>query len=307
MKKKIVVFGSFMTDLTGLGERFPLPGETISGIRFKPGQGGKGSNQAVAAHRAGADVTMIAKLGEDVFADFVRSFYQSEGLSTDYLMTQPGGQTGAAIILVDQISAQNMIMIFPGSNDTFDDSDIRKVEDLIKQADYLLVQNEVNRDALEKVITLAADAGIRVVFNPAPARELSEELYAKIYCITPNETEAQTLTGIPVDSEKSAERAAECFFKKGVQNVVITMGSAGVFVSDGERGKMLAPLAVKAVDTTGAGDAFNGALIAAMAEGKDLFEAAKYANVGGALSVTKFGTAPAMAYRREIDDFIDKM
>lgn len=304
MKKKIVVLGSYMNDVTGWGEKLPVPGETVNGSTLKIGPGGKGSNQAIAANRAGADVTMIAKLGKDVFGESAKKFYQSEGMSTEYLMVEEEGQTGTAIIMVDQVSAQNMIMILPGVNYTFNDRDICKVQDVIKQADYLLVQNEINRDALEKVIEIAAENSVKVVFNPAPARPISEELYKKLYCITPNETETQAMTGIFVDSIESAKEAAEFFLKKGVQNVVITMGSLGAFVADGATSELLSPPKVKAVDTTGAGDAFNGVLITALAEGKNLFEAAKIANVGGALSVTKPGAAPAMAYRKEIDDFM---
>lgn len=307
MKKKIVVFGSYMNDVTGWGEKLPQPGETVTGGMFKTGPGGKGSNQAVAANRAGADVIMIAKLGDDVFGQSAKKFYESEGMITDFLMTQPGGQTGTAIIMVDEVSAQNMIMILPGANSTFTDKDIEKNLDCIKQAEYLLVQNEINRDALEKVIAIGAELGVKVVFNPAPARVIAEDLYKNLYLITPNETETQTLTGIPVDSKETAQKAADWFFAKGVKNVIITMGSAGAFVSDGNRSELLPPPKVKAVDTTGAGDSFNGVLLTALAEGKDLFEAAKFANVGAALSVTKPGAAPSMAHRSDIENFIKEL
>ena len=299
--KKIVVFGSFMTDLTGWGERLPQPGETISGNHFQTGPGGKGSNQAVAAYRANGDVTMIAKLGQDVFAEYARNFYSQEGMDTSYLLTQPGGQTGTALIMVDQHSAQNMIMVLPGSNHFIDDQDLQKAYPQIEQADYLLVQNEINRDALEKVISFACEKGVKVILNPAPAREITQTLYPRLYCITPNESETYTLSGILVDSEESAQKAAKWFLKKGVQNVVITMGSAGSFVTNGNKMMMLHPPAVEAVDTTGAGDAFNGVLVTMLAEGKELFEAAKYANIAGALSVTRRGAAPSMPYRWEID------
>ena len=304
--KKIVVCGSYVTDLTGRAARLPVPGQTVFGRSFRSGAGGKGSNQAVAAHRAGADVTMVAKLGDDVFAQFARDFYTAEGMRTEGLLTAPGMETGTALILVDEQSAQNEIMVILGANGTISPEDLAKADPILQQADYLLVQNEINADAVEALLRRANARGCRTVWNPAPARAVDASLYRGVFCVTPNETEASELTGIPVTDPATAVQAAEWFLHQGVQNAVITLGYQGVYATDGTEGRMVPALRVQAVDTTGAGDAFNGAFVTALAEGKDLFSAVHFGNAAAALSVTKPGTAPAMPQRKEIDALLEK-
>ena len=306
MGKPIVVFGSFVVDLTSRSEGLPVPGQTILGNWFRYGPGGKGSNQAVAAHRAGADVTLVTKLGKDVFADVALDFYKSEGMCTDYILRDEEKPTGVALILVDEITAQNEIVVVSGACQNITPEDVEHCRRLIEGASIILLQHEINPDAQRTAIEIAHAAGVRVVLNPAPAMPVPDDLLAKIDIVTPNETEAQALTGIAVTCEEEARKAAQVFLDKGVRNVVITMGALGVYVNDGTRGEMLPRLEVDAIDTTGAGDAYNGGFVTALSEGRDLFEAARYGNATGALSVTRLGTAPAMPMRAEIDEMVKR-
>ncbi len=306
MGKPIVVFGSFVVDLTSRSKGLPVPGQTILGSWFKYGPGGKGSNQAVAAHRAGADVTLVTKLGRDVFADVALDFYRAEGMRTDYILRDDERATGAALILVDERSAQNEIVVVPGACQNITHADVERCRGLIEGASILLLQHEINPDAQREAIEIAHAAGVSIVLNPAPAMPIPDDLLAMIDVVTPNETEAQALTGVAVTCEAEARRAAKVFLDKGVKCAVITMGALGVYVDDGARGEMLPRLEVDAIDTTGAGDAFNGGFVMALSEGRDLFEAARYGNATGALSVTRLGTAPAMPSRAEIDALVRK-
>lgn len=306
MGKPIVVFGSFVVDLTSRSEGLPVPGQTILGNWFRYGPGGKGSNQAVAAHRAGADVTLVTKLGKDVFADVALDFYKSEGMCTDYILRDEEKPTGVALILVDEITAQNEIVVVSGACQNITPEDVEHCRRLIEGASIILLQHEINPDAQRAAIEIAHAAGVRVVLNPAPAMPVPDDLLAKIDIVTPNETEAQALTGIAVTCEEEARKAAQVFLDKGVRNVVITMGALGVYVNDGTHGEMLPRLEVDAIDTTGAGDAYNGGFVTALSEGRDLFEAARYGNATGALSVTRLGTAPAMPMRAEIDEMVKR-
>lgn len=304
MGKPIVVFGSFVVDLTSRSAGLPVPGQTILGSSFKMGPGGKGSNQAVAAHRAGANVTLVTKVGKDVFGKVALDFYKSEGMNTDYILEDDVRETGVALILVDENSAQNEIVVVPAACSNITMDEVEKCRSLIENAAIVLLQHEINFDAQEKVIEIAHNAGVKIVLNPAPACEVPAGILAKIDTVTPNETEAQVLTGVEVKTIEDAQKAAKVFLEKGVKNVVITMGSLGAFATDGVKSELVPRLNVNAIDTTGAGDAFNGGFVMALSEGKDLFEALRYGNATGALSVTKLGTAPAMPMRAEIDAMV---
>ena len=297
----IGVFGSFVVDLTSRSAGLPLPGQTLQGSSFKYGAGGKGSNQAVAAHRAGADIILVTKIGKDFFGQVAMDFYQGEGMNTDYILRDEVKETGAALIMVDESSAQNKIVVVSGACGNITAEDIEKCKDLIENASILLLQHEINIDALYKVIEVAYDAGVRIVLNPAPAAPIPDEILKKIDVITPNETEAQTLTGIQINNEEDARRAAKALLDKGVREVIITLGSLGAYVTDGKQDWMIDSIKVDVVDTTGAGDAFNGGLVTALDEGKSLLNAARFANVVGALSVTKKGTARSMPERKQIE------
>lgn len=300
-KSKIAVIGSFVVDLTSRAGRLPVAGETVKGTVFKMGPGGKGSNQAVAAHRAGADMILGTKVGNDVFGRVALDFYEKENMDTSYVFIDQEKETGTALIMVDEVSGQNQILVVSGACDHIMDDEIEKLKKVIEESEIILLQLEINMDAIEKVIAIAHQMGKTVVLNTAPAQELSDELLGKVDIITPNETEAEVLTGVKIQSEADAEKAATVLMQRGVKNVVITLGKSGVFVMTADKKKMIAPLEVKVVDTTGAGDAFNGGFVTALAEGMDIFEAAWFGNVVGSLSVTKLGTAPAMPYRAEID------
>ena len=304
MGKAIVVFGSFVVDLTSRSKGLPVPGQTILGSWFRYGPGGKGSNQAVAAHRAGADVTLVTKLGPDVFADVAMDFYRKEGMRTEYILRDGQEPTGIAQILVDETTAQNEIVVVPGACQNITPEDVENCRSLIEGASIILFQHEINPDAQRSAMEIAHAAGVQIVLNPAPAMPVPDDLLKNIDIVTPNETEAQALTGVTVTCEEEARKAARVFLDKGVRNVVITMGALGVYVNDGTRGEMLTRLEVDAIDTTGAGDAFNGGFVTALSEGRDLFEAARWGNATGALSVTRLGTAPAMPYRKEIEELV---
>lgn len=302
--KRLTVFGSFFEDLCGRGPYLPKPGETLIGSDFKYGPGGKGSNQAVAAKRAGADVTMVTKIGYDPYGDLMLDFYESEGIITDLVFRDESNSTGIALILVDENTAENTILVVPGACHNISGDDVEKAKEQIAGSDILMVQMEVNMDATYAAMQTAHENGVRIIMNPAPAQKIDDSIYGMIDFITPNETEAEILTGIKTDTMENIEKAADWLHAKGVKNVIITLGSNGVYIKNNEVAQTVPACKVRAVDTTGAGDAFNGCLAAALLDGMDIINAAGFANAGAALSVTKPGTAPAMPYKDEITDFI---
>lgn len=304
MSSQVTVFGSFVVDLMARTHRLPVPGETVKGSFFKQGAGGKGFNQGIAAHKAGGNVVMITKLGRDTLAQVATDAMDDTGLSKDYLFYNDEVSTGIALIMVNENTSQNEIVVVPGACGTFTDEDIAKVEKKICDSAYILLQLEVNQDANEKVAKMAKENGVRVIINTAPYQPMSEEFLRGTYLITPNETEAEELTGIAVKDIESADRAARIIFDKGVQNVLITLGGKGVYINTEGKSEIIPAYQVKAIDTTGAGDAFNGGLLTALAEGKTLRDAAKFANALAAISVQRIGTTPSMPAREEIDAFI---
>ena len=304
MKQKVTVFGSFVVDLMGRTPHLPVPGETVKGSFFKQGAGGKGFNQGIAAHKAGGNVVMITKLGRDSMGEVATNAMDEVGLSKDYLFYNDEVATGIALILVDENTSQNEIVIVPGACSTITDEDIASVAEEIKSSAYLLVQLEVNQDANEKVVKMAKEAGVRVIINTAPYQPMTDEFLKGAYLVTPNEVEAEEVTGVEVKDLESANKAAEVFFSKGVQNVLITLGSRGVYVNSNGRSEIVPSYRVKALDTTGAGDAFNGGFLTALSEGKDLWEAARFAQALAAISVQRLGTTPAMPTREEIEAFL---
>lgn len=305
MNQSITVFGSYVADLMGRSPHLPQPGETVKGSLFQMGAGGKGFNQAVAACKAGARVDLITKLGRDAFAALAEETMRSLGMDTSRLLYTTQTGTGAALILVDETTGQNEIVVIPGACETISLEEVEKCAPAIRAGGWLLTQLETNLDAMEHAVHLAYESGVRVVLNPAPAQPVSDRLLSMVEIITPNEVEAEILTGIKVDSEDSARKAADVFFAKGVKQVVITLGGRGAFVSTGKAHRLLPPFPVRAVDTTGAGDAFNGGLVAALAEGLDLWQAARFAGALAALSVTRLGTSCAMPARAEVESLLD--
>ena len=304
MRQKVTVFGSFVVDMMARTPHLPVPGETVRGSLFKQGAGGKGFNQGIAAHKAGADVVMITKVGKDLMANVAYDAMAEVGLSKDHVFVNEEVATGVALISVDENTSQNEIVIVPGACNTITDADIAKVEPLIKSSAYVLLQLEVNQDANEKVAQLCKDNGVRLIINTAPYQPMTDEFLKGAYLVTPNEVEAEELTGIPVKDLDSADRAAKVFFEKGVENVLITLGSRGVYVATREESRIIPGFKVQAVDTTGAGDAFNGGFLTALSEGKDMWEAVRFAQALAALSVQRMGTTASMPTRAEIDAFL---
>ena len=304
--KKIVVFGSYVTDLTGRTPKFPTEGETVMGVSFKSGPGGKGSNQAVAAKRAGGDVTLVTRLGEDDFGKLALNFYDKEGIDSSKIIVDKNSDTGAALIIVNEATGQNEIIVIIGACGEFKPEEVQALKETVASAGTVLCQLETNPEATYKVLDLAKQAGVTTVFNPAPARKLPDEVLNGIDYITPNETEAEIITGIAVTGYESASKAADVLLGKGVKNVVITLGNKGYYAKNAQSEFTGAPIQVNVVDTTGAGDAFNGGFTAALAAGMSFEAALIYGNVTGGLAVEKLGTAPAMPYKEEIMAALNK-
>ena len=304
--KKIACLGSFMVELTSRVDRLPMPGESLLSDNFTLGQGGKGSNQAVAIKRAGGNVAFMVKIGNDLLSKIARDHFENEGFDTQYIITDHENATGVAIINVDKNTAQNSIIIIPGANEHLTRADIDLFRGEIESCDIFMTQLEVNVDAVERAVQIAWENKKTIVVNTAPARELPDDLLRKITIVTPNEIEAFMLTKVEVVDKSSAEKAAKIFYNKGIPYIVITLGKNGCYIYDGKQSEIIDSLDVKTVDTTGAGDAFSGGLVTALAEGKPLADAVKFATTVAALSTTKPGTAVAMPFRDEIDALVKK-
>lgn len=307
-RPRVTVMGSFIVDLMARAPRLPVHGETVKGTHFHIGPGGKGSNQAVAAARAGAEVTMITKIGNDAFAQIALDSFRGEGLDDRYVMQDQRYPTGTALIMVDENTGENQIIVTVGGCDHINSSEIEAAREDIEGSTVLLTQLEVNLGAVEQAVRIAHDKGVKVILNPAPApgHPLPDALLAMIDILTPNETEAAVLSGTTVNTLEDAQRAATLLKAKGVGQVIITMGSKGALVATDSAPCIVAAIKVAVVDTTGAGDAFNGGLATALAEGQDLMQAVRFANATGALSVTKLGTAPSMPYRHVIERLLQQ-
>jgi len=300
---KVVVIGSFNVDLTGRTPRFPQPKETVMGSTFQMGPGGKGFNQAVAAHKSGADLIMVAKVGNDAFKNILIDTMNNLNMNQDYII-KGDTNTGCALILVDEKTAENEIVVLPGANYSFTKEDVNHLEDVIKSAQFILLQLEINQEANEWIMDLCEKYHKKVIVNTAPYNAVSEDFLSKAYMVTPNEVEAEQLTGVPVNDFNSAKKAATILKSKGVKHVIITMGNQGAFISSDHIEKIVPAFKVNAIDTTGAGDAFNGGLLTALSQGKDILEAATFASAVAALSVQRSGATMAMPSLDEIKDFL---
>ena len=287
MVKKVAVIGSFVVDLMARVPHFPEPGETVLGSFFQAGPGGKVSNQAIAAQRAGSNLAFSAMVGTDDFAEIALEAFQKEGISPEFVFQTTAAPTGAALISVDESTGQNKIAVVLGANSTFDADNLHTLENMLDGCEYLLLQLEINLDATVRLVDLAHERGIRVILNPAPVQAIPDELYRKLYLITPNEVETKFLTGICCENIENYACAAEVFFEKGVQNVILTLGEKGVYVHNREQGILIGTHNVPVIDTTGAGDAFNGGLLAGLGKGMTLQKAAAFGNVVSNLAVTK--------------------
>ena len=297
MAAKIVVVGSFNTDLVSYMQRMPRPGETVHGDTFMTGAGGKGSNQAVAAARLGADVTFIGRLGKDVFANLAYEIWDAEGINSDYVVQDQDTATGVAPIFVDS-AGENMIVVVLGANSRVQSSDINAARERIAAADVLVVQLEINTDMVTYALQVAKELGIRTILNPAPAAPIPPETIQLADYLTPNETELESLSGGPVSDVVAAARS---LMTREEQTVVVTLGAQGAQVVSRDQTDLLPTFEVDVVDTTGAGDAFNAALAVGLAEGKSLEDAVRFANATAALCVTKAGAAGSAPRRAEVD------
>ena len=264
--------------------------------------GGKGANQAVAVARLGGTGLVFCKTGSDIFGHQSQRLFEEEGIDTSYIFSDPKNPSGVALITVDA-HAENCIVVASGANANLLPTDLAKAEEAIEQAELILMQLEIPMDTVEFVAKTAWKKNKRVILNPAPAQPLSAALLRHLYMITPNETEAEMISGVKITDEVSAEKAAQVIMEMGVQNVIITLGSKGALIYCDSMVDMVPAIKVEAVDTTAAGDIFNGALTVALAEGRDLREAVRFACKASAISVTRVGAQSSAPYRNEVDIF----
>lgn len=300
IKPPVLVIGSSNTDLVIKAARIPKPGETILGGEFARAAGGKGANQAVAAARAGGAVTFIARVGRDSNGEAALTGFVADGINVKHVVHDPTRPSGVALIFVGK-NGENSIAVASGANDKLSPADVRQAKAAFRRVRVVLLQLETPLKTVEASIALAAAVGVRVVLNPAPARPLPAQLLKCIYLITPNQSEAELITGVAVTSETTAAQAADKLLARGVQNVIITMGARGAFMAGKNLRQLMPGFKVTAVDATGAGDVFSGALVVALAEGRSLPEAARFASAAAAISVTRFGAQPSAPTRQEIE------
>ena len=306
-RPKIVVVGSSNTDMVVKADRIPAPGETVLGGAFVMVAGGKGANQAVAAARLGAEVSLVARLGADTLGDQAIAGYRNDGILTDLVVRDPDRPTGVALILVDA-KGENSITVALGANEALLPDDVDRAADRIRAADAVVMQLEVPLAAVERAAAIAAAAGVPVILDPAPAPDggLPASLLRNVTCLKPNESEAERLTGIPVVDTASAERAALVLRGLGPRIVIITLGSQGAVIVDDAGARHVPAYCVTAVDTTAAGDAFTGALAVALASGVALPEAVRQAAAAGAFAATRMGAQPSLPTRAELDAFLSE-
>ena len=305
VNERILVIGSSNTDMTIKSDNLPLPGQTILGGRFVMGPGGKGANQAVAAKRLGGNVEFICKVGHDIFGKNAADGYKKEGIDISHILysTEP---SGVALILVDK-TGENVISVAPGANGDLSVEDIESIANVIKEADYLILQLEIPTDAVIRAAKIAHEAGVYVILNPAPACKLPNELFQYISLITPNQTETELMTGVKLINEQSFITAVENFNRMGVKDVIITLGSKGSLVCYDGKNEFVPAIKVDAVDATAAGDTFCGAVCVALSQGKNLKEAAVFATKAASLTVQKMGAQDSIPSITDINMFSNQI
>ncbi|MFM2581002.1 ribokinase [Vibrio fortis] len=303
---QLIVLGSVNADHVLQVPSFPRPGETLIGGNYQVIPGGKGANQAVAAARLNADIGFIACVGDDPFGINIRQDFEKDGINIDGVVVAENTPTGIAMIQVSA-TGENSICLSAEANDKLDCAQIEPHLDKIRGAKYLLTQLETPIEGIEYAAKVARESGTKVILNPAPARPLSNELLACVDVITPNETEAEVLTGVTVSDDVSAHQAALALHDKGIKTVMITLGAKGVWLShsgEGNQGELIPGFRVEATDTTAAGDTFNGALVTGLLEEMPLEKAIKFAHAAAAISVTRFGAQTSIPSRQETDAFL---
>lgn len=304
-KGNLVVLGSINVDHILNLEHFPAPGETVTGQEYQVAFGGKGANQAVAAGRSGADIAFIACVGDDDTGRHVCKQLACDKIDTSSISSIQDAATGVALIFVNG-AGENVIGIHSGANGALTPELVADRRQKIADASALLMQLESPLESVLAAAKIASENQTKVILNPAPACELSDELLGLVDMITPNETEAEKLTGIRVKSDEDAAKAARVLHDKGISTVIITLGSRGVWLSDNGKGQRVPGFRVKAVDTIAAGDTFNGALVTALLEDKPMAEAIRFAHAAAAIAVTRKGAQPSVPWRHEIDDFLQR-
>lgn len=302
---KLAVLGSINADHILNLTHFPRPGETVIGKQYQVAFGGKGANQAVAAGRSGADIAFIACVGEDDIGERIRQQLVNDRIDVSPVEAVAGDSTGVALIFVNG-EGENTIGIHAGANAALTPERVAQHQQVIADAEALLMQLESPLESVLAAAKIAHQHQTQVILNPAPATELSDELLSLVDMITPNETEAQILTGVAVNSDEDAARAAEVLHKKGIRTVLITLGSRGVWLSEQGHGQRIPGFRVEAVDTIAAGDTFNGALITALIEQRPMAEAVRFAHAAAAIAVTRRGAQPSVPWRDEIDSFLQQ-
>ena len=299
--REITVLGIFVADISFSGHKIPSIGETILGKKYNVGPGGKGCNQAIAIARLGGNTNFISKIGKDVYGELALKTLEKNKISTENIIQDGNQQTGVAGILVDQNTGKNAINVIVGAPSSLRISEIEKKINLIKRSKIFLTQLEVPKDVTLHCLKTAKENGCITILNPAPASEISKEFYNNIDFFTPNETEAEFYTGIKITSEKEAKEAADKLLNLGIKKIIITLGEKGLFYSDGKEETYLKASAVKAIDTTGAGDAFNGGLAFGLSKEKPIKECLELANKVAGISTTKLGAGDAMPFLKDID------
>ncbi len=305
--KPIIIMGTFVVDVAFRTKCMPAWGETLLGSDFRLGPGGKGSNQAVAAARLGGKVFFLGKIGRDAFGDIARNTHAAEGIDRRFLFETPEHATGAALIVVDEAKGENAIIVVPGAANGLTLGEIDLAEQEIASAACFMTQLELPLPIVEHGLRLARRLGIPTILNPAPACELPDSILELCDYLTPNESEAAALTGLPVENVEQAECAADVLLARGVRNVVVTLGSRGALVkSDRLVAHVNAFDAGPVVETTGAGDALNGGFAVGLSEGMDVVSAVRFGCAVAGLSVTRHGTAPSMPMRNEVDALLSR-
>jgi ribokinase len=302
MRPKIVVIGCLHTDFTVKVKTIPRIGESVLGKSFKRSPGGKGANQAVAAARLGADVVLIGRVGADVFGKELIKNLRENGIDTKYIIEDSETYTGLALIMVDE-DGDNILAVASGADMRIRKEDIDRAEEIIKLSDILLIQLETPLQIVEYAINIAFNKGVKVLLNPAPAQKMSKDLLKKVYVLIPNEKEAELLSNVKIKDLNSSKISAKKLLENGTENIVITLGKNGSIIATKEETVHINGLNVNAIDTTGAGDAFCGALAVALSSGKELKEAVIYANYAGALATTKIGAQEALPTKEELENF----
>ena len=297
--KKIIVIGSSDVDMVVRTSHLPAPGETILGGEFFMNQGGKGANQAVAIKRLGGNLIFMAKLGNDVLGRQSVGYFKKEGIDTRYIALDEDSASGVALISVDD-HAENSIVVASGANMLLNEQDVDKMLEEMCEGDILLMQLEIPLQTVEYAARKAFGKGVKVVLNPAPARSLPKELFRHLYMVTPNRIEAEMLTGIKIANDADVEKVAEEICAMGVKNVIITLGSKGCLIREEGVSYRIDAFKVEPVDTTAAGDTFNGALCVGLSEGMDLKQAAVMASKASSIAVTRMGAQSSIPYREEL-------